>query len=54
MHHDRFENALMHYDVLLKNEPDNIEYLYNSGVAQMALGHLNEAIILFERILALR
>jgi predicted TPR repeat methyltransferase len=54
MHHDRFENALMHYDVLLKKEPDNIEYLYNSGVAQMALGHLNEAIIFFERILRLQ
>ncbi|KGP63337.1 methyltransferase [Legionella norrlandica] len=54
MHHDRFENALMHYDVLLKKEPNNIEYLYNSGVAQMALGHLNEAIILFEQILHLQ
>ena len=53
MHHDRFENALMHYDVLLKNEPNNIEYLYNSGVAQMALGHLNEAIIFFEQVLNL-
>jgi predicted TPR repeat methyltransferase len=53
MHHDRFENALMHYDILLKKEPDQIEYLYNSGVAQMALGHLNEAIILFDHILDL-
>lgn len=54
MHHDRFENALMHYDVLLKKEPNNLEYLYNSGVAQMALGHLNEAMILFEQILDLQ
>jgi predicted TPR repeat methyltransferase len=41
----------MHYDVLLKKEPDNIEYLYNSGVAQMALGHLNEALMHFEHLL---
>ncbi len=54
MHHDRFENALMHYDVLLIKDPDNIEYLYNSGVAQMALGHLNEAIIFFEKVLSLQ
>ena len=54
MHHDRFENALMHYDVLLNKDPNNIEYLYNSGVAQMALGHLNEAIIMFERVLSIQ
>lgn len=53
MHHDRFENALMHYDVLLKQEPNNIEYLYNSGVAQMALGHLNEATLCFDQVLAI-
>jgi predicted TPR repeat methyltransferase len=53
MHHDRFENALMHYDILLQKEPDNIEYLYNSGVAQMALGHLNEATLFFEKLLTL-
>ena len=53
MHHDRFENALVHYDILLQQAPHNIEYLYNSGVAQMALGHLNQAIIFFERLLTL-
>ena len=41
----------MHYDVLLKQDPYNTEYLYNSGVAQMALGHLQEAIAHFETIL---
>lgn len=53
MHYDRFENALMHYDVLLQGSPDNIEYLYNSGVAQMALGHLNEAKEHFNHLLSL-
>jgi predicted TPR repeat methyltransferase len=51
IHHDRFENALTHYQELLKSDPDNHEYLYNSGVAQMALGHLNEAILYFEKLL---
>lgn len=54
MHHDRFENALMHYDVLLQHRPHDKEYLYNSGVAQMALGHLNEAITQFELLLTLQ
>jgi len=54
IHHDRFENALMHYDVLLQKEPNNIEYLYNAGVAQMALGHLQEATLHFETILTIQ
>lgn len=54
MHHDRFENALMHYDLLLQANPDNLEYLYNSGVAQMALGHLPEALVYFEKVLQLQ
>ena len=54
IHHDRFENALMHYDVLFQQIPHNIEYLYNSGVAQMALSHLQEATAHFETILTLQ
>ncbi len=51
IHHNRFENARTHYAVLLKDHPDNPEYLYNSGVAEMALGHLNEAKKHFESVL---
>jgi predicted TPR repeat methyltransferase len=53
MHHDRFENALTHYTDLLKRSPQNPEYLYNAGVAQMALGHLQEARQNFETLLTL-
>lgn len=51
MHHDRFENALIHYRALLEFDSTHIEYQYNAGVAEMALGHLNEAQSLFENII---
>jgi len=51
MHFDRYENALQHYSVLLDDDPINIEYLYNCGVAQMALGHLSQAQSCFHKIL---
>lgn len=51
IHHDRYENALTHYHHLLKQNPIHPEYLYNAGVAEMALGHLNEARIHFETLL---
>lgn len=53
IHNDRFENALTHYEILLKEKPNNIEYLYNVGVAQMALGHLKEADAKFKQVLNL-
>lgn len=43
IYHDRYENALVHYNYLLERFPHEIEYLYNAGVAEMALGHLDKA-----------
>ncbi len=51
IHHNRFENARTHYAVLLEHAPENIEYLYNAGVAEMALGHLDEAGHHFQKVL---
>ncbi|MCH9756313.1 MAG: tetratricopeptide repeat protein [Gammaproteobacteria bacterium] len=51
IHHNRFENALTHYNILLENHPDNIEYGYNAGVAEMALGHLDKAQTHFKSVL---
>lgn len=54
IHHDRFENALAHYEILLERAPEEPEYLYNAGVAQMALGHLAKAQKLFETLLTIQ
>lgn len=51
MHHDRFENARTHYLILLETHPCNLEYHYNLGVAEMALGHLDEARKHFNHVL---
>lgn len=51
IHHSRFENALTHYSALLEKHPDSIEYNYNAGVAEMALGHLNKAQTHFQNVL---
>ncbi|MFZ4077317.1 MAG: tetratricopeptide repeat protein, partial [Legionellaceae bacterium] len=51
IHHDRFENALTHYTELLKNKPNDLEYHYNAGVCEMALGHLNKASSHFKTVL---
>ncbi|MDP3560457.1 MAG: tetratricopeptide repeat protein [Legionellaceae bacterium] len=51
--HDRFDNALTHYAILLEQFPENMEYLYNAGVAEMTLGFRAQAIQRFEKILRL-
>lgn len=43
LQYDRYENAINHYIELLQHAPLDTEYLYNMGVCQMALGHLDEA-----------
>ena len=51
MHHDRYENAWVHYEQLLIKSPHCLEYLYNGGVAQMILGALDKATKLFLHLL---
>ena len=51
IHYDRFENALVHYRLLLEQTPNDVECLYHIGICEMALGHPEEARAYFERVL---
>lgn len=47
----QFEKAIRYYDLVLKEEPENIVASIDKGVALQNLGNLKEALYLFQTVL---
>ena len=47
----QFDKAIRYYDLILKEEPENIVALNDKGVALQNLGNLKEALYLFQTLL---
>jgi len=48
---ERFQEALPYFDIILKNDPDNVSILLNKGSVLIALDRSNESITYFDRLL---
>lgn len=49
----RIAEAVPYLEALHKASPDNVQYLYNLGIAHSELGHFDEAVIRLKRVVAL-
>jgi Flp pilus assembly protein TadD len=51
--HGRYEGALEHYNNALKDNPENLSALLGKAIALHKLRHLNEARLLYQKVLSL-